>query len=137
MKSILINKNTEEIKIIYDGQCILCSNYVSMVQLKKNIKTIELIDARIHKEYVTEMTKRGLDINQGMLVIYGDKLFFGSEAVHILAILSSKSNLILNFINVFFSSKIIASIIYPFCKFGRNLILKINGRKMIKTDLLQ
>ena len=137
MKSILSNQSTSEIKIIYDGQCILCSNYVAMMRLKKNIENIKLIDARVEKEYVSEMTKKGLDVNEGMLVVYGDKLFYGSEAVHILSILSSNSNIILNFVNFFFSSKVFASIIYPFCKFGRSVILKISGKKMIETDYIQ
>lgn len=137
MKSILSNQSTSEIKIIYDGQCILCSNYVAMMRLKKNIENIKLIDARVEKEYVSEMTKKGLDVNEGMLVVYGDKLFYGSEAVHILSILSSNSHIILNFVNFFFSSKVFASIIYPFCKFGRSVILKISGKKMIETDYIQ
>lgn len=136
MQSILTNDNSNQIKILYDGECVLCSNYVVMMRLKKNIELVELIDARKNLNYVKEMKKIGLDINQGMLVIYGNNKYFGSEAVHILSILSASSNIIMKLINFFFSSKIMASIIYPFCKISRMILLKFNGRKMIEIKNL-
>ena len=136
MQSILTNDKPSQIKILYDGECVLCSNYVVMMRLKKNIELVELIDARKNLNYVKEMKKIGLDINQGMLVIYGNNKYFGSDAVHILSILSAKSNIVMKLINFLFSTKIMASIIYPFCKILRMIFLKINGKKMIDIKSL-
>ena len=47
-------------KIIYDGECPFCSKYVRLIQLKKTIGYVELINARVDttiKEKLKEQEK--------------------------------------------------------------------------------
>lgn len=130
----LKNDQPDEIKIIYDGECPLCQNYVRMMRLRAHVKHVVLIDARQTPDAVNAMTAHGFDINNGMLVIYGDTPYYGADGMHILALLSSSNTLFNRMIGMFFRSKRMSSIFYPICRSGRGLLLKILGRQKITTS---
>ena len=79
-----------------------------------------------------EITAKGLDIDQGMVVKMGDKIYYGADAIHILALLSTQSG-VFNHINYWlFKSKKVSSIVYPVLRDCRNLALKVMGVSFIK-----
>ena len=80
-----------------------------------------------------KITKSGLDIDQGMVLIIGEKLYYGSDAMHALALISSRSG-IFNRINYWiFKSKSVSSLLYPVLRIFRNLLLKILGKTKINN----
>lgn len=80
-----------------------------------------------------EITRSGLDIDQGMVSIIGEKLYYGSDAMHSLALISSRSG-IFNRINYWvFKSKSVSSLLYPVLRVFRNLLLKILGKTKINN----
>ncbi len=80
-----------------------------------------------------EITRSGLDIDQGMVLIIGEKLYYGSDAMHALALISSRSG-IFNRINYWvFKSKSVSSLLYPVLRVFRNLLLKILGKTKINN----
>jgi len=131
MTSPLSNSNSDEIKIVYDGECPICNNYVQMVRLKESVKIVSLIDARKNDDYVTAMLDRNLDINQGMLVIYGNQLYYASDAMNILALLTGKTSWMNRIVNAVFRHRALAQLFYPLCKSGRNLLLFLLNRSKI------
>lgn len=134
MISPLINTKKSEIKIIYDGECPLCQNYVRLVKLRENIEDVQLIDARTNPDYVTAMNEKGLNIDQGMLVIYGDTLYYGADAMYILSMLTDTKSWINAFIAFFFKHKILARAFYPICKAFRNAVLFLLRRTKINAS---
>ncbi len=126
--AIIDNKN---MKIIYDGDCPFCSKYVRLIKLKKTIGDVQLINARSDKLIKEKLKKLSIDVNQGMVLIDGEDIYFAEDCVHRLALLSTSSTLF-NRINKFvFRHKILSNILYPIMKAGRNLILFILNRKKI------
>jgi len=80
-----------------------------------------------------KITKSGLDIDQGMVLIIGEKLYYGSDAMHALALISSRSG-IFNRINYWiFKSKSVSSLLYPVLRIFRNLLLKILRKTKINN----
>ena len=80
-----------------------------------------------------EITAKGLDIDQGMVLKMGDQLFYGADAIHALALISSKSGL-LNRLNYWmFKSKRVSAFLYPVLRACRNLLLKILGKTKINN----
>ena len=80
-----------------------------------------------------KITKSGLDIDQGMVLIIGEKLHYGSDAMHALSLISSRSG-IFNRINYWiFKSKSVSSLLYPVLRIFRNLLLKILRKTKINT----
>tara|TARA_Y100000589_G_C27069057_1_gene594580 strand:- start:36 stop:395 length:360 start_codon:yes stop_codon:yes gene_type:complete len=118
-------------KIIYDGECPFCSKYVRLIQLKKTLGYVELINAREDPTIKEKLKRLSIDINQGMVLIDGEDIYFAEDCIHRLALLSTSSTFF-NRINKFiFKNKIISKILYPIMKTGRNFILFILKRKQI------
>ncbi len=128
---------SEEILLVYDKECPACNNYCQVVRINKTVGKLKIVDARESSEVMDEITAAGLDIDQGMVLKMGDKLYYGSDAIHALALISSRSG-ILNRANYWvFKSKTLSKVLYPMLKACRNLLLKIlNVSKInnLKTD---
>ena len=119
-------------KIIYDGQCPFCSYYAQLVRLKKSVGDIELISAReFDKKTLDEYESQGYNIDEGMLVEYQDRLYYGSDALHIISILSNQSGFFNSIVSKIFKYKNFSAIIYPFLKFGRAITLRFLGHSKI------
>ncbi len=119
--------------LVYDKQCPLCDAYCWMVRIRQAAGSLELFDARDGGPIVDDLTARGLDVDEGMVLIAGDELYYGADAIHALSLLSSRSG-IFNRINYHvFRSKGLSRLLYPVLKAGRNLLLKALGRTRINN----
>lgn len=122
-----------EILLVYDRECPACNNYCRVVRIKESIGELKIIDARESSQVLDEITEMGLDIDQGMVLKMGDELYYGSDAIHALALISSRSG-IFNRINYWlFLSKRMSRILYPILRACRNLLLKLLRRTKINN----
>jgi len=123
----------EEILLVYDRECPACNFYCLVVKIRASVGDLRIVDARENSEVLHEITAQGLDIDQGMVLKMGDQLYYGSDAIHALALIGSRSG-IFNRINYWvFKSKTISSILYPVLRSLRNLLLKILGKSKINN----
>jgi predicted DCC family thiol-disulfide oxidoreductase YuxK len=123
----------EEVLLVYDRECPACNVYCQVVKIRKIVGNLRIVDARENSEVLHEITAAGLDIDQGVVLKMGNQLYYGSDAIHTLALIGSRSG-VLNRINYWvFKSKKISSILYPFLRFLRNLLLKILGKSKINN----
>jgi predicted DCC family thiol-disulfide oxidoreductase YuxK len=118
-------------QVIYDGECPFCSAFVKMSRLKSATNQVELINARDDDVIIKKMWELGYDLNEGMVVIHNDNIFFGADAINIIALMTTKSGFFNRIIAILFKSKNLSNILYPILVFGRNVTLKILGRKKI------
>jgi predicted DCC family thiol-disulfide oxidoreductase YuxK len=117
--------------IIYDGECIFCQNYVRLLRLREKVGKVELLDARSADSRVAQYWRKGYDLNEGLLFAYNGGVYYGSDAVHALAILSNPVSRF-NFLNrAIFSHKPVSILLYPVLKAGRRLTLWARGRKLM------
>ena len=112
-----------KLAILYDGECPFCRNYCALVRLKEVVDEVELIDARIPSALLAEVTALGLDIDQGMVVKWQNRIYYGSEAIHVLALLSGRTDLFNRISYRLFSSETSAGVLYPFFRSCRNGVL--------------
>ncbi len=117
--------------IIYDGDCVFCQNYVRLIKLREAIGPVELLDARSDDPRVAEYWRNGYDLNEGMLFVHNGRVYYGHEAVNVLASLSSDSTLFNRINGLFLSNGRAAQISYPLLKLGRRLVLRLRGRPML------
>ena len=123
----------EEILLVYDKECPACDNYCQVVNIRESVGDLVIINARDDHEVIDEITNLGLDIDQGMVLKMGGQLYYGSDAIHALALISSRSG-VFNRVNYWlFKSKRLSKLLYPVLKFFRNLLLKILGVKKINN----
>jgi predicted DCC family thiol-disulfide oxidoreductase YuxK len=123
----------EEILLVYDRECPACNAYCQVVRIRESVGDLRIVDARENAVVMNEITAQGLDIDQGMVLKIGDQLYYGSDAIHTLALIGSRSG-IFNRVNYWiFRSKAASSILYPFLRFCRNSLLKILGKTKINN----
>ena len=125
--------NKPELLLVYDKECPACNTYCRLIRARETVGSLKIIDARKNSRIMDEITRSGLDIDQGMVLIIGEKLYYGSDAMHSLALISSRSG-IFNRINYWvFKSKSVSSLLYPVLRVFRNLLLKILGKTKINN----
>ena len=123
----------EEILLIYDKECPACDNYCQVVQINNTVGKLVIVNARENSTVMDEITAAGYDIDQGMILKMGNEFYYGSEAIHALALISSRSG-VFNRINYwFFKSKTLSHIFYPILKMGRNILLKLLRKTKINN----
>jgi hypothetical protein len=83
------------------------------------------------------MTAAGLDIDQGMVLIVGDRMYYGADAIHTLAIMGTRSGVFNRLAYWCFKSPPVSSVVYPALRACRNLLLKILRRTKINNLALE
>jgi predicted DCC family thiol-disulfide oxidoreductase YuxK len=129
-----------EILLVYDEECPLCDAYCRVVRLRESVGELRLVNAREDSAVMQEITRQGLDIDQGMVLKVDGMLYYGSDAIHVLSLMSSASGAA-NRINYWiFRSRNRSRFLYPVLRSGRNFLLKvlrktkINNMKLIGND---
>lgn len=123
----------EEILLVYDKECPVCDNYCRVVRIRESIGDLKLVDARERGAVMQEITARGWDIDQGMVLKMGGQLYYGSDAIHALALISSRAGFFNRFNYWIFKSAILSTILYPVLRSCRNLLLKLLGVSKINN----
>jgi len=123
----------EEIQLVYDKECPACDAYCRLVRIRDSVGELKLVDARDPSAIMDEITKQGLDIDQGMVLKLDGQLYYGSDAIHALALISSRSGFFNRLNYWMFKSRFLSRMIYPVLRSCRNLLLKILGKTKINN----
>ena len=81
----------EDILLVYDMQCPACDLYCSLARIRDSVGQLVLVDAREPSAVMDEITAAGLDIDQGMVLKIGPTLHYGSDAIHMLSLMSTRA----------------------------------------------
>ena len=126
--------NNNIIYLIYDGECPICNYAAKVIKLRQAVGKLEIINARNKHPLVDEVNNHNYDLNNGILVKYQGNLYYGNDAMHLLALLGSPVDLFNKINTILFKFKILVIICYPIFKFFRNCLLKILNIKKIKNN---
>lgn len=74
-----------DVKILYDGDCPICSAYAQFTRLRQR-HHVEIVDGREARDHVTTLREQGVDIDEGMIVLVDGEVYHGDEAVAFLEI---------------------------------------------------
>jgi predicted DCC family thiol-disulfide oxidoreductase YuxK len=122
--------------IIYDGDCIFCQNYVRLVRLRETIGKVEMLDARSSDARIAQYWREGYDLNEGMLFVYRGRIYYGGDAVHVLAGLSSPVSWFNHLNRAVFASRTASMLLYPILKMGRRVTLMVRGKGLLSRPSL-
>ena len=87
--------DTNRLFIVYDGDCPFCANFVKLYSIRKKVTgNVELINARERPVLVRDFRSRGMEINEGMIVMWRGHNYFGVEGMHLLAILGDERGIV-------------------------------------------
>jgi len=117
--------------LIYDGQCPLCATGARFAQVDEARGRLVCVDAREDERMHRDLKAAGLDIDAGMVLIRDGRYLQGAEAAHALALAAPRHGLFNRANRWLFGSAARARRVYPLCLAGRNLLLKLLGRRAI------
>lgn len=119
--------------LVYDKQCPFCEHYCRLVRIRRNVEKFTIVDARQPSPVMDRITRAGLDIDQGMVLILNDELYYGADAIHALALLSSRSGPFNRFNAWVFASRRRARWLYPLLRGCRNTLLRLLGKSKVNN----
>ena len=76
------NTRDSEVLLVYDRQCPACEFYCRHAEIDAAHGTLRRIDARESSDIRDQITRAGLDIDQGMVLVTHDRLYYGADAIH-------------------------------------------------------
>jgi predicted DCC family thiol-disulfide oxidoreductase YuxK len=120
-----------EVWLVYDGECPFCSRYVRFVRLRAALGQVKLINARDGGPVVDQAVAAGLDLDEGMALKIDDRWYHGDECIHMLALLSTRSDVFNRLNGAIFRSRAASRLLYPLLRTGRNAALRLLGRTRI------
>ena len=125
----------DELTLIYDQQCPVCTAYSAAVDVDSdNASNVRRVNARSDDPMVRQAREAGLDLDDGMVVAHKGKLYHGADALNIMARLAPSSG-VGNRLNRFlFSNATVSRLGYPLLRAGRNTLLRMLGRKRIADE---
>ena len=126
-------KEETDIFLVYDKECPACNYYCNLVRIRESVGNLVLVDAREPTSLMDEITAAELDIDQGMVLIVGDRMYYGVDAIHALSIMGTRSGVFNRLTYWCFKSKAVSSVLYPILRAGRNLLLKILRKTKINN----
>lgn len=121
----------EKLEIFYDGDCPVCAAWMRMARLREVAGDVELIDARMGDPRVIALMRDGFDLDQGMVVRWQRRIYYGAEAMTLLSMLSEARGPLMRLQRGLFERPALARLIYPFLVRGRLLLLRLLGRRKI------
>ena len=117
--------------LIYDGECPFCSAYVRFLRLREAVGTVKLLDARDGGPLVSKIFSDGFDLDEGMVLKIGARIYHGDDCIHALALMSSGSGLFNRITAGIFKSPVRARLLYPLLRACRNGTLRVLGRRKL------
>ncbi len=125
--------DSADILLVYDRECPVCDAYCRMVRIRESVGALRLVNARDASGIMSEITAKGLDIDEGMVLKFGNTLYYGADAIHVLSLMSSRSGAFNRLTYWIFRSKRLSTILYPLFRFFRNLLLKLLRKARINN----
>lgn len=115
------------LRLVYDGECPICRRYVRWQRMRQDVGELELIDARRNSAARRELTELGIDLDEGFALQIGDRWYHGSEALHRLTLLGTRSGVFNRLMYRLFASAERTARLYPLLRACRNGLLRILG----------
>jgi predicted DCC family thiol-disulfide oxidoreductase YuxK len=112
----------QTIKIIYDKDCYLCSNFQAYLELKKQFK-IEFVDMNMHQDLVKSYAEKGFILDNGMVLDIDGKIYQGQEAVMQIEKLIGKQTWFDSFFSFCMRTPWLVAIGYPIAHAIRRVLL--------------
>lgn len=121
--------NKGDVWFVYDGACPICNTAAKGFRIKEAVGNLHLINARSGEDHAVlqEIKKRGLDLDEGMVITFGDSYYHGADALHIMAMLGTNQGWFNRLNYLLFRSKHFAKWCYPAFRAARNLAIRLKG----------
>ncbi|MGH1377733.1 MAG: DUF4166 domain-containing protein [Alphaproteobacteria bacterium] len=129
-------KEKSGVWFVYDGDCPVCSRAAEALHIKQELGSLSVLNAREANgdPLINEINRRGLDLDDGMVVYANDRFYHGKDALKFMAKYGESKNILMCVSKCLFWSDILSRLIYPWMRGARNWLLR--RRKVGRIDNL-
>ena len=123
-----------DLTFIYDGECPFCNHFAELLEIKSKIKNISILDARKNQIITNSLLNKGYDIDKGAILLKGDDIFHGAEAINTICNqINNPSGRLLKLLSNIFKSNKRTKLLFPFLLRARRFALISKG---VSTSLV-
>ena len=113
--------------ILYDGECPFCSHYVQRLHVQAHCGEVKLVDARLNDATAQFYWQQGYNLDEGMIALWDDRVYYGADAVNLLAQLADPDDVFNRLHRWLMAQPKMAGLFYPLFKRARRLALAFKG----------
>ena len=120
---------SDKILFIYDGECPFCNHFAELLALKSSLPTLQILDGRENLDLLTQLYKKGYDLNKGAILINNGDIKHGADAVTWICSKLNEANApLLEILRITFTSNKRTKLLFPFLIWGRRILLTLKGK---------
>lgn len=114
---------------IYDGECPICDKAAHALRIKRKCGALHLLNAREagNDALVREVTTRGYDLDEGMVIYHDGRFYHGRDALKFMAAQGAAQNAFTVACKALFWSDGLSRLAYPWMRETRNRLLRRRG----------
>ena len=118
-----------DVYFIYDGDCVICTAAARALRIREAVGSLHLVNARegVQQPLVQEVTRRGYDLDEGMVILFAGQYYHGADALTVMALLGSDAGWFNKMNALLFRSKPVARLLYPAMRGIRNALIRAKG----------
>ena len=113
--------------LVYDGGCVFCSAFAHRSELSSGIPELEIKDGRDDAELRKRLGLRGVHLRDGAVLIDGDKILHGAEAIQWICARMQPSDALLKLLAPLLATPSRARRLYPLLLLARRGALAVRG----------
>ena len=113
--------------LVYDGGCPFCRHFAQRSELLGGVPDLVIRDGRSDHELRTNLRQRGYNISNGAVLMNGDQIWHGSEAIAMLCKQLTPTDPLLRLLHGLFSDTRRANLLYPGLLAARQIALGLKG----------
>ena len=113
--------------LVYDGGCPFCRHFARRSELLGGLPDLIIRDGRSDHELRSMLGRRGFNLSNGAVLMEGERIWHGSEAIAVLCQHLTPSDPLLQLLHGLFRDPRRANLLYPGLLAARQLALGLRG----------
>lgn len=113
--------------LVFDGGCPFCRHFAELAELRSGIPELQIRDGRHDHALRRRLTRSGLPLRDGAIVIDGERLLHGAEAIAWLCARMQPSAPLLRLLSPLLAGRERARRLYPALLLARRCALALRG----------
>ena len=120
--------------LVFDGGCPFCRHFAELSELRGGIPGLQIRDGRAETTLRRELARRGFHLRDGAMVIVGERVWHGAEAIQWLCARMTPSAALLQTLAPLMGDGVRARRLYPLLLLARRLALGLRGLPVDPED---
>jgi predicted DCC family thiol-disulfide oxidoreductase YuxK len=113
--------------LVFDGGCVFCRHFAELSELRSGIPGLTIRDGRADHSLRRQLTERGYPLRDGAVVLAGDQVLHGADAIQWLCERMTPSAALLQLLTPLLATPTRAHRLYPLLLLARRLALAVRG----------